>query len=134
MVDTNIVFSVLLGGGDRLVAAFFYSDVSLHYCETLLIELFRHKEKLVRLHPSRSGERLERMLQSVLRRMELVREDRIDRRHWDEATRLCGDVDPDDIPHVALTLSLGGRLWTGDQKLKRGLRAKGFDRFFEISG
>ncbi|MEI7935826.1 MAG: PIN domain-containing protein [Verrucomicrobiota bacterium] len=35
------------------------------------------------------------------------------------------------MPFIALTLHLDGRLWTGDDKLKAGLRAKGFDRFFE---
>jgi predicted nucleic acid-binding protein len=34
-------------------------------------------------------------------------------------------------PFIALTLHLDGRLWTGDEELKAGLRAKGFDRFFE---
>ena len=33
---------------------------------------------------------------------------------------------------IALTLYLEGRLWTGDGELKAGLRAKGFDRFFEV--
>jgi len=30
-----------------------------------------------------------------------------------------------------LTLELNGWLWTGDKKLKAGLKRKGFDRFFE---
>lgn len=32
---------------------------------------------------------------------------------------------------VALTLHLDGQLWTSDDELKAGLRAKGFDRFYE---
>lgn len=50
---------------------------------------------------------------------------------WMEARRLCRDVDPKDMPFVALTLHLDGRLWTADDELKSGLRLKGFDRFFE---
>jgi len=30
-----------------------------------------------------------------------------------------------------LTLHLDARLWTDDEELKTGLRAKGFDQFFE---
>ena len=45
--------------------------------------------------------------------------------------RLCRDVDSKDAPFIALTLHLDGRLWTGDDRLKAGLRAKGFARFFE---
>jgi predicted nucleic acid-binding protein len=48
----------------------------------------------------------------------------------EEADRLCADLDPKDTPFVALTIELGGRLWTGDKALVRGLRAKGFDRFY----
>ena len=50
---------------------------------------------------------------------------------WLEARRLCHDVDPKDTPFVALALHVDGRLWTGDEELKAGLRRKGFNRFFE---
>ena len=33
--------------------------------------------------------------------------------------------------YVALTLHLDGRLWTEDGILRDGLRARGFNRFFE---
>lgn len=50
---------------------------------------------------------------------------------WKKADQLCRDLDITDLPHAALTLHLNGLLWTGDKKLKAGLQAKGFDRFFE---
>jgi predicted nucleic acid-binding protein len=49
---------------------------------------------------------------------------------WREAHRLCHDIDPTDTPHIALTLTLDGRLWTGDRRLMEGLKRKGFERFF----
>ena len=48
-----------------------------------------------------------------------------------EARRLCDGVDLKDTPFVALTLHLDAVLWTEDEELKAGLRAKGFGRFFE---
>ena len=33
----------------------------------------------------------------------------------------------DDLPFVALTDYLDGKLWTGDLKLLRGLKAKGYE-------
>jgi predicted nucleic acid-binding protein len=42
---------------------------------------------------------------------------------------LCYDIDPKDIPFVALSIELDSPLWTGDDKLKRGLTAKGFSNF-----
>ena len=50
---------------------------------------------------------------------------------WIQARRLCSDVDEKDTPFIALTIHLNARLWTEDAELKRGLRAKGFDHFFE---
>ena len=50
---------------------------------------------------------------------------------WMRARRLCDGVDLKDTPFVALALHLDANLWTVDQELKRGLRAKGFDQFFE---
>ena len=48
-----------------------------------------------------------------------------------EAYRLCREVDEKDTAYVALALHLDGRLWTHDSELKIGLRARGFDRFYE---
>ena len=50
---------------------------------------------------------------------------------WMQARRLCDGVDLKDTPFVALALHLDASLWTEDAELKRGLRAKGFDRFFQ---
>jgi len=49
------------------------------------------------------------------------------------AWELVKDVDPKDLLFVALTLELKGLLWTGDNKLRSGLKNKGFDAFFELS-
>lgn len=48
------------------------------------------------------------------------------------AHHLCKGVDEQDIPYVALTLHLDGRLWTEDAQLKQGLRARGIGAFFEL--
>jgi len=50
---------------------------------------------------------------------------------WVEARRLCGGVDEKDTPFIALTIHQNGRLWTEDEELQIGLRAKGFNFFFE---
>jgi len=50
---------------------------------------------------------------------------------WMEGFRVCAPTDEKDTSYAALTLHLEGELWTDDGELKAGLRARGFDRFFE---
>ena len=49
----------------------------------------------------------------------------------EQAYNLCLDVDLKDIPFVALAIELNAPLYTGDNKLKSGLTAKGFDNFYQ---
>lgn len=48
-----------------------------------------------------------------------------------EARRLCRDTDEKDIAFIALALHRKCRLWSSDGELRDGLRARGFDAFFE---
>lgn len=43
-----------------------------------------------------------------------------------KAVRLCNQVDEHDTMFVAATLFIEGFLWTGDKKLRKGLRENGF--------
>jgi predicted nucleic acid-binding protein len=49
----------------------------------------------------------------------------------EKAYDLCKDVDIKDTPFIALSIELKRPLWTGDKKLKEGLRSKGFDEFYQ---
>jgi predicted nucleic acid-binding protein len=69
-----------------------------------------------------------------MQQIRIFREQQLTREQKREALRLCHDVDPTDAPHVARALALDAPLWTGDEKLKRGLAANGFTRFFDPGG
>lgn len=129
VVDTNVVFSALLKAGGHFPEVLLQSEHSFHVGESVLVELFRHKEKILRL--SQLGdEDLANFYHVLLRRITVFKEDLIAPAHWRTASELCDGVDENDTPHVALTLELDGLLWTGDKRLREGLAAKGFDRFF----
>lgn len=96
----------------------------------LFVELFKHKERLE--HASGLAEAdLLAGLHTLLSQLEFVTEANIPLGTWLEAYLLCKGIDENDTPYIALKLQLDGRFWTEDITLKTGLRARGFDRFFE---
>ncbi|HYR06206.1 MAG TPA: PIN domain-containing protein, partial [Longimicrobium sp.] len=97
--------------------------------ETILTEIFRHKEKMIAAARVEADEMAE-AYHALLTLLEIRKESSIPRECWEQAVELCRGVDPDDAPPVALTLAVDGLLWTGDKALQAGLRAKGFNRFF----
>jgi predicted nucleic acid-binding protein len=132
IVDANIAFKTLAAGrGDlrnplspALLLRFFAPRF-------LFVELFKHKDRLI--HAARlTEEEILQALYTLVSRIEFIKEADVPLGVWLEAQRLCRDVDEKDTPYVALTLHLDGRLWTEDAVLKTGLRARGFDAFFEI--
>ena len=128
VVDTNILFSALLAADGRIHQTLFRSSLRFRICETTLAEMFEHKEQILR-HTRLTADEVTVMFHKVLRRLVVLSEELISGEDWNRAADLCGGIDSDDVPQVALTLSIDGLLWTGDRKLRRGLEAKGFDRF-----
>jgi predicted nucleic acid-binding protein len=131
VVDANLAFKALAAGrGDlreRLVAPI---EVRLFAPRFLFVELFKHKEALA-LAARVPPEAMLEALHTLVTRVEFVNEANIPLTTWMEAYRLCWGVDEKDTPYVALALHLDGRLWTEDRELKSGLKARGFDQWFE---
>ena len=129
MIDTNILFSALLVPSSNFVAVILNeSDHIFVVGETVIVELFEHKERIVRISKLSSGDVIT-AYHSLLRHITIYKENLISAANWQKAIQLCQDVDPDDTAHIALTLETKGRLWTSDKRLRSGLQAKGFDAF-----
>ena len=132
VIDTNILFSALLRDSSHFVRLLFQSEYNFYICEYVIVELFKHKERLVK--QSKLGEdELLRLLYRLLKRLNVYPERLIPARFVAEAQKLCAAVDINDTMHVALALAIGGRLWTGDRRLINGLRQQGIDIFFAPS-
>jgi predicted nucleic acid-binding protein len=130
IVDSNKFFSALLrksSGTRRIITESDYEFFAPNY---LIAEIFKHKEKLLR-SAKVEGAIVQEFLVEILRKIEFVNEKRISNGNLIHAYRLCKDIDKKDILFAALTLELDGRLWTGDEELKRGLLKKGFTFFFD---
>ena len=94
------------------------------------MELFKHSARLLEATKLREENVLE-ALNELIESLQFIDAAAIPMGTWMRARRLCDGVDLKDTPFVALALHLDANLWTVDQELKRGLRAKGFDQFFE---
>ena len=129
IVDTNILFSSLLRKESSFVEVLLIYEHRFFVCEMVLVELFKLKEKIVK-ESQLSEEDILRFYYELIRRINIFKEKLIAKGNWKKALELCKDVDVTDTPHVALTLELDGFLWTGDKKLKEGLKKRGFDKFF----
>ena len=130
VVDANILFSALLRPDSPFTRRIVQDDTRFFVCESAIVSLFKYKERIVTLSRL-SEDEVVRLFYLLLRHVSVSKEEFIASDARQEAVRLCRGVDIDDVPHVGLRISLDGLLWTGDQALKRGLRAQGFDRFYD---
>ena len=131
VVDANIAFKCLHSGrGDLRERIGPGGHPKFFSPRFLFVELFKHKERLEQASGLAETDLLAG-LHPLLSQLEFVNEANIPVGTWVEAYRLCRATDENDTAYVALVLHLDGRFWTEDAELKRALRMRGFDRFFE---
>ena len=88
-------------------------------------EIRKHWNKLIKISKLTTQE-LEISYEKKLANITFINEELISIKNWHKAELLDADIDIDDIDFVALTSYLEGGLWTGDNSLYSGLRAKRF--------
>lgn len=131
VVDSNIILSGLRTKDSetrrKLIAA-----VGVLFCSPnfLIAELFKHRTRIFKNAVATEIEILE-FLNQILEKIHFVNEEIISTENYFEAYYLCRDIDPKDTSFIALTIELDAVFWTRDEVLKRGLSAKGFQRFFD---
>lgn len=133
IVDTNIIFSSLLNQRSLLSDTLFRDDLDFIMPKYAYIELFKHKEKIIRFSKHNEDEILE-ILYKLLKNVNVFDEEMIPPDTLKKAYELVKDVDEKDIIFIALTIELDGFLWTGDKKLINALQKKGFNKFCELQG
>ena len=130
IIDANRLFSWLIAGNSRLRQTISSRPDLRFFCpKYVLVELFKHKERICHASGLRQDELL-LVLHNCLEQIHFFDEEAIRLGCWTEAWRLCRDVDEQDVAYVALTLELVGLLWSSDHVLEWGLRKKGFTHFF----
>ncbi len=130
IVDTNILVSCLVANNEYLRNHLFSEKMNEFYSpKFVVVELFKHKERIVRASRLDEDALLE-LLYALVNHIHFYDEELITLGAWAKAIRLCRDCDPKDTPYVALTLHLNAQLWTRDKELIVGLQAKGFNNFY----
>lgn len=112
VVDTNVVFSALIAGGktrelvitgpaDLHVPEFFYSELDAHRDEVAEKTGLDHNELGV-------------LLNLLFENVHVVPREEFDE-YLPDARAIIADVDPDDVPFLALALHLDVDVWTDDE-------------------
>ncbi|MDP3876791.1 MAG: PIN domain-containing protein [Methylobacter sp.] len=128
IVDTNIVFSALVNKNSSIASFLLEPQQTLLMPKFGFVELFKHKEKICKISKHSHDEVLE-VLYELIRHIDFFDENTISVEALQESWELIKDIDPKDMLFIALTIEMDGLLWTGDNKLRSSLEAKGFNAF-----
>ena len=134
VVDTNIVFSAVLGGRISRVFARAIIQFRLHTVKALIEEIQRHKTKIAR-YSTLTPETLETLIHHILTEdLKIHSTEKIPSDTKEKAKKLAKTADPSDWPFVALAIHLGAPLWTGDKQLIRLALRTGVFRAVDTHG
>lgn len=131
IIDTNIIFSALVPQASFIRDILLETNLTFIAPNYLISEIYRHKEKLIKVSRLTESE-FYIYFNGIVDRVQFIPIDFVSLNSRLMAYELCKDIDAKDTPFIALSLELHLPLWTGDRKLQQGLKAKGFDNFFNF--
>jgi putative PIN family toxin of toxin-antitoxin system len=129
VVDTNLIIAALIPKASKIREILFDAKFTFYSPNFVITEIYIHKDKLIR-YSKLNEQELYLYLNEIVERITFVPVGYISKESRQKAYDLCKEVDLKDIPFVALAIELKIPLWTGDKKLKVGLRLKGFNNFY----
>jgi len=129
VVDTNLIFSALIPKASRIREILFESNMTFYSPNFLITEIYSHKDKLLKSSKLTEPE-FYLYFNGIIERMTFIPTDFIGKESRKKAYDLCKNIDAKDTPFIALAIELGIPVWTGDKKLKDGLKLKGYQDFY----
>jgi len=130
VIDTNIIFSALLKKDSRELDIIMRDDVEIYIPKFLVIEIFKHKERIMNISKLNEDEVLE-SLYLILKYCILLNDEDIPENVLDQSYIYVKEIDPKDAIFVAAALTLKANLWSGDKKLMNCLKEKNVDIFVQ---
>lgn len=92
IVDTNILFSAMLSNGSPLRQTLNNQDLNFLAPNFIFLELFRHKEKLLKLTKQPEAE-IYLFLNYLLERIHFISPDLVSTQTYEAAYELCKAID-----------------------------------------
>lgn len=134
VVDTNIIFSVLLNSNGTIGDLLFNSDKHFEFysCSYMRYEIQKHWERLKKISKL-PDEQLQISYLQVLSKLKFINEEIIPVETWLASEKITKEIDIDDTDFVALTKFLKATLWTGDKVLYNGLKEIGFKKLLNTT-
>ena len=129
VIDTNLIFSALLADASAIREILLDDSAKFYAPNFIIVEIFKHQRKLLKLTKLNEIEFFT-YFNRIVENVNFIPLSFISIESREKAYDLCFGVDLKDIPFVALSLELNAPLYTGDNKLKNGLLAKGFINFY----
>lgn len=125
VVDTNIVFSTLLNPYSQIgeIVMNLQDDFTFFAPELLKEEIDRYSAKIEQF-TKLDKKLIQSVKYLIFDSITFVSEELISSNSWNAAYELTKGVDEDDTPFIALSIELQTNLWTGDKKLREGLKTK----------
>ena len=122
IVYVNIVISALIKDGISR-ELLFYSPFTLYSSDTL-IESTTKYENLILEKSELSKEDFEKLLSSILQNIKIVERSEYEK-YMEEANKLMGQIDIEDVPFIALALSINNDgIWSDDAHFKQQDKVK----------
>jgi len=120
VIDTNLIFSLLITKNEKILQIIFDDSFYIVSTNHLILELFKHKEKIAQYSHLTESEILELLLE-ILENVEIVPYRSIPQTFKEKAFSILKSCDIKDVPFLALAFAMKAKLWTGDKKLKKCL-------------
>jgi predicted nucleic acid-binding protein len=134
IVDANIVFSGILKSNSKIGDLLINSK---KYFQFISPEFLRYeiKAKYPKIQ-SISGFNFDQVMEAeyqICKDITFISEEQINVRYLTEAHFLVRDIDEQDLLYVAYSKQFRCKIWSGDKRLMRGLKNKGFNNLITTS-
>ncbi len=126
-VDTNILISALINSKGKEFAILKRSYRQIDFVSSVfLLKEFSQKINKVAALTNSSPADVSYQFKALTEQFLWVKEIELDSASLHEAEKLIQNIDPKDFLFVAVAVYFDSLLWSGDMKLYKGLRRRGF--------